>query len=78
MSFDNQQSVVRVRGRDFPIREVPVGGDATLKVMQGVLLSLYAMEDPKVDAVLRQFKIAYTWPNGKKEYLYPENEKSCL
>lgn len=75
MSFDNQESMMEIRGKDFPIVTLPKNADATQKVVQALILALYAMEDPKVDKVLKAFKISFVWPHGHKITPLFEEEK---
>ncbi len=75
MSFDNQESMMTIRGKDFPIITLPANSDATQKVMQALILALYAIDDPRVDKVLKAFKIQFIWPYGHKTTpLFEEDE----
>ncbi len=72
MSLDNQASIVRARGRDFPIINARAGEDAQARTLQSVVLALYALDDKRVDAVLMEMKFCFVWPDGKKERLFPK------
>lgn len=70
MSFDNQETVITVRGKDFPLTPVSCNEDVQNKINQGLILALYALGDPRVDEVLKKFKIVFVWPNKKETRLF--------
>lgn len=72
MSLDNVDSVITVRGREFPLPDPGWSGDATCRVMSFAILALYALEDPRVDAVLRGAKLSFVWKNGKEVKLFED------
>lgn len=76
MSYDDVAQEIKVRGRWFPIPFVRFGKDATSRALAFFALALYALDDPRVDDVLRTANINIQWPDGRNEYLFPQQPKS--
>ena len=64
-TLDDQVSVLRVRGKDFPVTTVRAGDNTTNRIVQFILLALHAADDPDIDAVLDHLKIEFMWPDQK-------------
>lgn len=75
MSYDDVPQEIKVRGRWFPIPFVRFGKDATSRALAFFALALYALDDPRVDEVLRTANINIQWPDGRREFLFPPEAK---
>jgi hypothetical protein len=77
-SWDNAATEIIIRGRKFPLPLDPFSGDAAARVMVTCILGLYALEDPKVDEVLRVGRFSFMWPDGRREWLFQDqrNERT--
>ena len=72
ISFPPLPSVFTIRGRKFPLPGTTADGGNIERFLAGIFMSLYSLNNPQVDEILKAIDPVIIEPNGTKHIFFPK------